>query len=266
MNRILITLLVLGIAQVSFAQDSLKVSFSQEPDTLVKQRFIDRYENVFMTKVPTRQMFKLAVVGSEIQGSGFNLAYEYKVLPSLSVEASVYAQVSRYNDGLAYNLLHLGVQNVNVWANVKARWYYNMNKRIAKGLNANNFSGAYIGASYEQSLYRPNAFSGRNTARVGLLYGFQSRFFNHGFVDFGVGIYQRELGQFYEFEGSSAFLATENLVLGTHFNIGLAVGDWKRSKKTLLCDVIFCDEQVNGQLKVQAPNIVLGLRNQVVST
>jgi hypothetical protein len=265
MNRILTALLFLSIAQVTFAQDSLKVSFSQEQDTLIKQRFIDRYENVFMTKVPTRQMFKLAVVGSLIQGSGFNFAYEYKLLPSLSVEASVYAQVSRFNDGLAYNLLHLGIRNVNVWANAKARWYYNMNKRMAKGLNANNFSGAYIGASYEQSLYMPNG-SNKNAGRLGLLYGFQSRFFNHGFVDFAVGLYQRELGQFYPFENSPAFLATENFVLGTHFNIGIAAGDWKRSKKTPLCDVMFCDELIQGHLKVQAPNITIGLKNQIVWT
>jgi hypothetical protein len=57
---------VLFAVGTSHAQDSIKVSYSQEPDMLVKQRFIDRYENVFMTKVPTRQMFKVGYQGSEV--------------------------------------------------------------------------------------------------------------------------------------------------------------------------------------------------------
>lgn len=44
---------------IGFAQDTTRIVFSQEADTLVKQRFIDRYENIFMTKVPTRHMLKL---------------------------------------------------------------------------------------------------------------------------------------------------------------------------------------------------------------
>ncbi|WAC14811.1 hypothetical protein [Dyadobacter pollutisoli] len=248
----------------TMAQDSIKVSYSQEADTLVKQRFIDRYENVFMTKVPTRQMFKVSAVGSEVQGTGFNFAYEYKVLPSLSLEASIYTQLSRFNGGLANELLHFDSRAVNVWANAKARWYYNMNKRINKGLNANNFSGVYIGASYEQSVYMQNFSANKNGTRFGLLYGFQNRIFNHGFTDFSIGLYQRDLGQFYDFEGASAPWAVKNFVLGTQFNIGLAVGDWKKAKTTPLCDVLFCDELIRGHWKVQAPNIVLGFTNQIV--
>ncbi|MCE7067168.1 hypothetical protein [Dyadobacter sp. CY326] len=58
MKKFLLALIMLNVFQLAYAQDSTNVSFSQEVDTLVKQRFIDRYENLFMTKVPTGQMFK----------------------------------------------------------------------------------------------------------------------------------------------------------------------------------------------------------------
>lgn len=133
MNKILLLLISVSIFKASYAQENAPVSFSQEADTLVKQRFIDRYEDVFMTKVPTRHMFKVSTVGSQIQGTGINFGYEYKVLPSLSLEASIYSQLDRSNLGLAQQLLHFNWQQVSLWANAKARWYYNMDKRIRKG-------------------------------------------------------------------------------------------------------------------------------------
>lgn len=263
MKNILNPLLFLFFYQLSFAQDSIPVTFRQETDTLVKQRFIDRYENVFMTKVPTRHMFKATAAGSEIQGSGINFGYEYKLRPSLSVEASVYSQLSRFNTGVASELLHFNWKQVNLWANAKARWYFNMNKRIEKGLNANNFSGAYLGFTYEQSLYLRDSYSNKNTGRLGLLYGFQSRFFNHGFVDFAVGLYNKEAGQFTTFEQHQGFFKAKNFVLGTQANIGIALGDWKKSATVPLCDVIICDELIQGQIKVEMPNIAIGLKHQI---
>ncbi|GGB96171.1 hypothetical protein [Dyadobacter sediminis] len=263
MKNILNPLLFLFFYQLSYAQDSIPVTFRQETDTLAKQHFIDRYENVFMTKVPTRQMFKATAAGSEIQGSGINFGYEYKLLPSLSVEASVYSQLSPFNTGVASELLHFNWKQVNLWGNAKARWYYNMNKRIEKGLNANNFSGAYIGFTYEQSLYLRNSYSNKNTGRIGLLYGFQSRFFNHGLIDFAVGLYNKEAGQFTVFDQHQGFFRFNNFVLGTQTNIGIALGDWKKSVTSPLCDVIICDELIHDQFKIEMPNIAIGLQHQI---
>ncbi|QRR02442.1 hypothetical protein [Dyadobacter sandarakinus] len=264
MKNFLLVLLIGSMTPLARAQDSTQVFFSQDADTLVRQRFIDRYENVFMTRVPTRQIFKLSVTGSELQGAGFHLGYEYKLTPSLSLEASVFTVLNPYNTGLVHEMVRFDYRNVDVWANARMRWYYNMKKRIDKGLNANNFSGAYIGASYEHLLHRSARFPNPNTGRAALLFGFQTRFLNHGFADFALGLYQREPGYFSNYQSSSAFVAPENFVLGSRFNIGLAVGDWKKSATAPLCDVIFCDELVRGQWKVQAPYFVLGLRNQVV--
>ncbi|WAC14812.1 hypothetical protein [Dyadobacter pollutisoli] len=266
MKNALLTLLFILSGIASYAQDSIKVSYSQEPDTLVRQRFIDRYENVFMTKVPTRHMFKVGYQGSEVQGMGINFGYEYKLLPSLSFEAALFAQFSEYNEALADHLLHFNWKQVNIWVNAKARWYYNMNRRIKKGLNANNFSGPYIGFTYDQSVFLRYQYTNTNTGRIGLLYGLQSRFFNNGFVDFSVALFNKEAGANSYVEGSPAFWKPKNYVLGTNLNIGLAIGDWKKTKTAPFCDIIFCDELVKGQWKVQMPNISIGLKNQIVRT
>lgn len=88
----LLVLYVLGICGLCRGQDSVPIMYAEETDSLPKQYFIDRYENVFMTKVPTRQMLKLDYTGSDYRGTGFQLGYEYKVLPTLSLELAFYAQ------------------------------------------------------------------------------------------------------------------------------------------------------------------------------
>jgi hypothetical protein len=263
MKQGLTALLLLIFCRIAAAQDSIPVTFHQESDTLVKQRFIDRYENVFMTKVPTRQMFKVAAVASEIQGAGINFGYEYKVIPALSVEASIYSQLSEFNMGLANELAHFSWKGMNLWANVKGRWYYNMNKRIERGLNANNFSGAYVGFSFEQTLLLSDSYMHANTSRLGLLYGFQSRFLNNGYIDFAAGLFQKKIGPYNILENPTRF-NPKNFVLGTQANIGLAFGDWKKNAARPLCDVLRCDESINGQLKIAMPDIAIGLKNQLV--
>ncbi|TLV02178.1 hypothetical protein [Dyadobacter luticola] len=264
--RLLLTMLALFLTSRANAQDTLQVSFSQEKDTLTRQHFIDRYENVFMTKVPTRQIFKVTTVGSQIQGSGINFAYEYKVLPSLSLEASLYSQLDRFDEGLAQQLLHFNWKQVSLWVNGKARWYYNMDQRISKGLSANNFSGTYVALSYEQSLglTQMSTFGTTKVGRMGLLYGFQSRFFNRGHIDFSVGLFQKEAGPNYIYEDRERF-TTRNFTIGTQANVGLAFGDWKRTSAAPFCDVLVCDEAIEGQWKVELPRLAVGLKNQTAS-
>ncbi|WP_031529268.1 DUF3575 domain-containing protein [Dyadobacter crusticola] len=241
-------------------QDNIRTEIYQEADTLRKQLFIDRYQNVFMTKVPTRHMLKAAAVSSDIQGTGINIGYEYKLLPSLSLEASVYSQLSYENASLAERLVHLNQNNVNIYGNVKARWFHNMNKRIANGLHANNFSGTYFGFSYEQSIYKTSPNS-QSVSRLGLLYGFQSRFFNNGYIDFALGLFQKSHVQFTSYEYQNQF-DVRNFVLGTQANIGIALGDWKRTSAGPICDVILCDESVQDQWKVEMPNLSVGWLQQ----
>ena len=121
--------------------DSLR--YSQENGTLEKQRFIDQYDYVFMTKEPTKWMLKVGVTrinGTELSNVGGTgiLGVEYKVTPSFSIG---------FNGGLATNIQFNAMR---LEGETFTRWYYNMNRRIKEGRNANNFSGNYIGLGFLQ--------------------------------------------------------------------------------------------------------------------
>jgi hypothetical protein len=261
--KVVLTVLALLGAVVSDAQDSIAISYSQEPDTLVKQRFIDRYENVFMTKVPTRQMFKIGYSG--YTGAGFRLGYEFKILPHLSIEATIYSKLNQYD----FNTVAFG-SGRRFWASAKSRWYYDMGKRVDQALSANNFSGSYFGISYEQSIqeYGGLGLNAKNTGRFGLSYGFQSRFFNRGYVDLSVGLFNKSdwKNKFLFEQDNSGFFSPKDFVLTTQSAFGIAMGDWKKSKRAPACEVLLCDEQISDQWKVQLPDITVGLRLQTGNT
>jgi len=244
-----------------FGQDSLTVSFSEETDTLVKQRFIDRYENVFMTKVPTRHIFKLSKVGSELSSTGAYLAYEHKIRPSWSVELGVFAQTTRFNMPLYSEIRYFRLSNVGYWGIAKTRWYPYMNSRIRSGLNSNNFNGMYLGLNYEQSFKMGWGYwSGyKITNRAALTWGFQSRFLNRGHIDISLNLYNREHGFDDFFFKEQGYLAYQNFFLTTNASLGLAIGDWKRKPSPGLCDILVCDEQISGQWKLTMPEVLLGL-------
>jgi len=264
MRKSILILFALSIFHASSAQDSTSISFSEETgDTLIKQRFIDRYENVFMTKVPTRQMFKIGYSSSDFRGTGFQLGYEYKILPALSVEAALYLQTSPYNWGILFQ----NRVNPTLWAQIRGRWYYDMKKRMRNELSANNFSGRYIGVYFDHvtNLVGEAAYNKRSN-RLGLLFGFQSRFFNRGYVDFAVGLFNRETWMGYTPTSTHHFFKKEDFVLATQPTIGIAFGDWKRAAQTPACDVLLCDERIQGQWKLRLPDAVIGWTIQRAET
>ncbi|GAA4413983.1 hypothetical protein GCM10023187_42890 [Nibrella viscosa] len=168
-------LLLLLCRPALYAQDSLRITYTQEPDTLPRQRFIDRYENVFMTKVPTRHMVKIGQTTSSFPGNSLQAGYEFKISPSFSA-------------GINFTFRNYYLQGFrrDYAASVQTRWYYDMRRRIDEGKSSNNFTGNYIGAVYE---YSP-AFN-QTRVRMGIEYGIQRRFLNRGFFDFGVGLFSQ---------------------------------------------------------------------------
>jgi hypothetical protein len=78
--------------------DSVRITHTQEAGTLEKQRFIDKYDYVFMTMEPTKWMLKAYgninnLLGSEIFRGGhikrtvdFRVGVERKLSPSFSIE------------------------------------------------------------------------------------------------------------------------------------------------------------------------------------
>ncbi|MEO6684893.1 MAG: hypothetical protein ABIN24_02970 [Dyadobacter sp.] len=140
-------------ANISFGQDTTRILYTQETDTLVKQRFIDRYENVFMTKVQTRHMFKIGLSqyyqthsfslkeGTLLNNTSLQLGYEFKFLPAFSIALS--GHIPFYGWDVPFH---------DAWGNsvldAQLRWYFNMRKRIKSGRSANNFSGNYLAINY----------------------------------------------------------------------------------------------------------------------
>jgi hypothetical protein len=104
MKYLLPLFLILLKSSTIAAQDTIRVTYSEEPDTLtIRQRFIDRYDNVFMTHVPTRNLVKAGYTSSDARGIGIMLGYEYKLWPQLSIEASMYIKTNNTGDGIYIN-------------------------------------------------------------------------------------------------------------------------------------------------------------------
>jgi hypothetical protein len=246
------------------AQDTIRVTYSEEPDTLtVRQKFIDRYDNVFMTRVPTRNVVKAGYTSSDARGIGIVLGYEYKLWPQLSIEASVYKKTNNPGDGIYMNTF-TREWGEDWWVGAKARWYYNMGKRIEKGLNANNFSGAYAAASFDRRFGFLDHSSTINSNRhtVGLTTGFQSRVFNHGHIDISLGAYYLDQERNYyppDFPNPVRNLRNRNFILSTQMAVGVAFGDWKRNVPKEACEVLLCDEEIQNQWKLRFPEASIGL-------
>ena len=245
-----------------FAQDTTSVTFTEENSAVVEQRFIDRYENVFMTKVPTRKMFKLGYLATTYNGLGFNAAFEYKILPALSLEASLTGRTNRTGNAITLERFERQFSGNNLFAGIASRWYFAMNKRIARRQSANNFSGSYLGMAYERSLAPIQ--SDRPREHFSITYGFQSRFLANGFLDFSLGIYYASPYLFLWDRGyrPPPGFNNRNVVIASRALVGLAFGDWKRNDKGPLCDVLQCDYFVKQHFKIRLPEVNIGLDAQ----
>jgi hypothetical protein len=237
------------------SQDSLR--YSQESGTLEKQRFIDQYDYVFMTKEPTRWMGKLYASTNQTSGGGEVAAFEAKLSNSFSIGGGVYLHGSSSTTG-----------GINAGMFGELRYYYDMNKRIREGRSANNFSGNYIGFSTLQTFNKKASIGGDKTLFFGSLFnyspvfqntyelkwGLQRRFFNHSFADFG-------------FTGGMATYNINNSLhsepfFQSHWGLGFAFGDFKRKKIPPLCDLFRCNEDSKTLFKVFWPNIFIGANRQ----
>ncbi|MEO6684894.1 MAG: hypothetical protein ABIN24_02975 [Dyadobacter sp.] len=262
MKKFILYSITLFLCNTALAQDSLKISYSEVQDTLVKQHFIDRYENIFMTKIPSRHIFKVDYLSSEGKGTGINMAYEYKILRAFSLEAGVFIQTSDDANGLTVDTFKDRFYLQNLSFNAKARWYFNMDKRIKMGLSANNFSGRYLAFRIDESIQSHInwMYPYGGIHKLNLQYGFQSRFFKNGHADFSAGISRLA------FRGDGARLEIDKYTINTQAMFGLAFGDWENNSIAPLCDALFCDEQLKDQWKVNFPDINVGLKLQSINT
>ena len=257
-------------------QDSLGViTTHQEMKEVRKQRFIDRYENVFMTKEPTRHMVKVGIMPYNGWNGGYqylaytgnmmnvSAGYEYKVTPVFSVGAGGF-----FAGGIGSSVGEKGVRfSGTAGFSVQSRWYYEMKKRMESGYAASNFSGNYVGITYDHYFIWSGRGMRAEFSRVGAEWGMQRRFFNNGFVDLGAGLY-------YHFDGggirsNSTPETGETLAINYYkwgisskATIGFAFGDWKKKTDLPFCEVLRCQEVVRSQFTILWPHLVLGLRYQ----
>jgi hypothetical protein len=262
-----ICLILVAFQSSGYAQDTTKVFYTQEIDTLIKQRFIDRYENVFMTKEPTRHMFKLGVGQSSLSPSIYTsqvflmnheVGYEYKISKSFS------AGVNASLDGSFYfSPSFLGTVSGNVYG----RWYYDMKRRIKDGRSANNFSGNFVGIVAEKRLmYLPYKLPVNKT---GIEFGMQRRFLNHGRLELAMGAYyQKSKAVTYNqpvFYGETAenprtINASSDIMIATRSSLSMAFGDWKSTDNGSQCEILKCDQSVTQQWKVMWPSLGIGTK------
>jgi hypothetical protein len=206
--------------------DSVRITHTQEAGTLEKQRFIDRYDYVFMTKEPTKWMLKLynndfnfteelfyRISYDNLVGKLFpplELAAEYKLSPafSVSVGAKNGSRAIAYYDS---NIPYVGSGTFgkkSIVAFGELRWFYQLANRVKRNLSANNFSGNYIGVRFSRNIHQnENEFQSarvlysnrenkwttdyyfeRFSKNIEVRYGVQRRFLKHGLIDFGINV------------------------------------------------------------------------------
>lgn len=245
------SVLVLGLAisARSFCQDSVSMSYSEEQDTLKPIRFIDRYENIFMNKVPTKNIFKLGISQYQqsipyalyndkgFKNSAVQISYEHKLSQEYSV--ALYGQMPLVGNAIPASWI---LKNTAVGA--QFRWYYDMRRRISSGRSANNFTGNYL------ALELSNTFAMSKASIVQIRTGFQRRFLNFGFLDLSIGL--RQNFPFAEAKSLS------NWNIFSEISFGIALGDWKRAAIPSMCELVRCEQHVSRQIKVQIPDVKFG--------
>ncbi|MCA0233315.1 MAG: hypothetical protein LCH91_22805 [Bacteroidetes bacterium] len=219
-STLLFVIPTVGGISTAFAQgsaDSVRITHTQEAGTLEKQRFIDRYDYVFMTKEPTKWMLKIDgnfnnLLSSEVFQRGylkrvidFRLGIEHKLNSSFSLALDVTRNnISPFtaNGLLDYSKIYNSRKH---WVtSAELRWYYDMASRIRQGKSSNNFSGNYLSLKYEKAWqnyqsvvtgligsngkWNTDYVSYYYQSQISLNYGIQRRFFRYGLIDFSVAL------------------------------------------------------------------------------
>ena len=223
-STLLIVIPTLGGISTAFAQessDSVRITHTQETGTLEKQRFIDRYDYVFMTKEPTKWVGKIFTNLSAFEvpksidkdyfrnNTDLRVGVEHKVTPSFSIGLDIARnkalpfRKSRFYDENPYQAYIYFAHNLpkGRWiTSIDLKWYYDMALRIRQGKSVNNFSGNYFSLKFEKAwneenfsttLFRYNEtdyYAQYYSHQVSLSYGIQRRFFQFGLADFSISL------------------------------------------------------------------------------
>lgn len=212
-------------ASTSYAQeDTVRVSYSEEPATTSNFSLKEKYRYFTRATLEEKSMFKVGISRLNIGWAGnfgFILGLEHIIAfeRKIGVPFSVMGQYRNLN-GFNYNSpKEMGID-------VGVRYYYALPARIKKGKSANNFSANYFSLQSDNTLswgervtnLNPIQFEYGNTSvySLSLLYGLQRRLGKYGYVDVNVG-YQRRL------DNMSQYVRPINRGgLDANFSIGVA--------------------------------------------
>jgi hypothetical protein len=257
MNKIyLLSCLLLLAGALRAQKDTVFVSHSESSETLTPTVLTDARNEVFKMQDPCRFLLKLnlapllPVQSREITTyngifedntwdvQGLDLSGEFKLTPSLSIDAGVQATLRSQDNWFT-----------SITARIEPRWYYGMARKIKNGKQADNLSGNYLSVEYAYSRYRNKSIGSRNSLLIN--WGAQRRLFNGGYFDlgFGAGVGTVASNQFSR--GGRVFFARPRAA------IGLAMAS-PRSEKSAgtYCDVLRCFVEERRMWKLDLFNLV----------
>lgn len=189
MNKSLAILiyLVISISSDLWAQTE-QINHSTEASDTSISKFKQKYNYFTRAQIEEKSLFKLNLidyiaVASGLIGTGIiwapSLIYEHKILPYWSgiVEVNYFL----LNPYCKCNVSYFGIGT---------RYYYNINRRIRLGKQANNFSANYLFLKYTNGvIYRRDEKTYQNIPGAFILgYGIQRRLGKYGFLDFNFGL------------------------------------------------------------------------------
>ena len=172
-------------------------------------KFMQKYSYFTRAQIEEKSLFKLNLIselglvgGAHVRTSIIwapSLLFEHKILPNWSAIIEMSYSIIDVNYGSLNAINAVEYRYKHSTFSIGTRYYYNMNRRIRLGKQANNFSGNYLFGQYnDQIVYEREEKLFHNVpTNFTLGYGIQRRLWKYGFLDLGLGAgYSKQEGAF----------------------------------------------------------------------
>jgi hypothetical protein len=273
MKHIIIFTLALIAATSLWAQkDTTFIRVEQEDESLEKPVFTDKYDYFYGSQNPSVSLFKVHFIRNvQPNFTALNLAFEKKLTPAFSLQGNYGLGIHAATDyRRVVTVLPIpGSEDTTVFYDINtflmqrvgldARWYFNMNKRIKKGLNANNFNGNYIALSgiYSHSVTTLSGAKDRDLRNTNaeLRFGIQRRLTRYLFMDVSYGI--GGVQTYNETDNGNFEADNLNIYSAPRITIGFALAgpDIKQEEQKAYCDVFRCFREEDELFKINMTNL-----------